>query len=131
MSLPALREHTAAVIARLQGLGLAVGDGEAPAGNPEKYAVVYPIVGGSSSGVLAALHDDAVLIYQVTCVGTTRLQAQWVEDKAMGLLAGFTVSGRSIPYVDVENYGGLFRDDTTSPPRYYTTPRFRFTSTPA
>jgi hypothetical protein len=131
MSLPALREHTAAVITRLQALGLAVGDGEAPSGTAPPYVVVYPITGGQSRGVLSALHDDAELVYQVTCVGTTRLQAQWLEDKAMGLLAGFTVSGRSIARVDVENYGGLFRDDTKSPPVYTTVPRFRVLTTPS
>jgi hypothetical protein len=131
MSLPALRDHTAGVIARLQALGLTVGDGEAPAGVDPPYVVAYPITGGASYGVLGAPDDDAELVYQVTCVGTTRLQAQWLEDKAMGLLAGFTVTGRSIARVDVENYGGLFRDDSKSPPVYSSVPRFRLYTTPA
>lgn len=131
MSLPAQREHTTAVITRLQALGLAVGDAQAPSATAPPYVVVYPITGGRSSGVLGAPDDIAELVYQVTCVGTTRLQAQWLEDKAMGLLAGFTVTGRKVARVDVENYGGVFRDDTKAPPLYSTTPRFRLYSTPA
>lgn len=130
MSLPVVREHTDAVIARLQALGLSVGDAQAPVGVPP-YVVVYPITGGSSSGVLGAPDDDAELVVQVTCVGVSRKQAQWLEDKAMGLLTGFSVAGRSIARVDVENYGGTFRDDTKSPPLYSAVPRFRLYSTPA
>jgi hypothetical protein len=130
MSLPALRDHTAAIVARLAALGLAVGDGEAPHVAPP-YTVVYPITGGASYGTLGAPDDDAELVYQVTCVGTTRLQAEWLEDKTMGLLAGFTVTGRSIARVDIENYGGVFRDDSKSPPLYSAVPRFRVYSTPA
>lgn len=131
MSLPVLRVHTDAVIARLQALGLMVGDAEAPAGSPQKYAVVYPIAGGSSSGVLGAPDDNAELVVQVTCVGVSREQAEWVQDKAMGLLTGFSVTGRKIARVDVENYGGVVRDDDKSPPLFYSFPRFRLYSTPA
>lgn len=131
MSLPIIREHTAAVIAALQGFGLSVGDAQAPAGVSEKYAVVFPIAGGDSYGTLAARNDDAELIYQVTCVGETREQAEWVADKAMGLLAGFAVSGRSVPVVALESMPGIQRDDAKSPPLYYATPRFRVFSTPS
>jgi hypothetical protein len=131
MSLPVLREHTDGVIARLQALGLAVGDGEAPSATVPPYVVVYPIAGGRSTGTLGAPDDDAELVYQVTCIGTSRKQAQWLEDKVSGLLAGFAVTGRSVARVEVESYGGMVREDQKSPPLYLATPRFRLYSTPA
>ncbi len=126
-----MREHTDAVIARLQALGLTVGDAEAPVGAAPPYAVVYPIAGGQTGGVLAAPDDDAELVVQVTCVGTSRKQAEWLEDKAMGLLTSLSVTGRSVPRVALDSFGGVFRDDAKSPPLYVAVPRFRIYSTPA
>lgn len=131
MSLPVIREHTDGVIAALQGFGVTTGDAQAPTGASEKYAVVYAIPGGNAYGTLGARHDDAELIYQVTCVGKDRKQAEWVADKAMGLLAGFAVTGRSVPVVELESAPGIQRDDTKSPPLFYSTPRFRLFTTPA
>jgi hypothetical protein len=128
--LPVLRTHTSAVITRLQALGVAVGDAQAPTGNPP-YCVVYQVAGGDTYGPLAAQNDDAELIYQVTCVGTSREQAQWLADKTMGLLSGITVTGRSLPLVTVEMVPGIQRDDKVSPPVFWAAPRFRLFSTPS
>lgn len=81
-------------------------------------------------GTLGSPHDDARLVYQVTCVGKTREQAGWVADKSMTLLDLFPVVSRSVTFVDVD-MPGIIRDDKESPPLFYSTPRFTITSTPA
>ena len=115
-------------VAKLQSLGLTVGDAAAPA-SPPPYVVVYQIPGGGFSGQLGRINDDAEIVYQVTCVGVSRQQAEWLEDKANGLLTGITVSGRSIPLIRTDGLGGIRRDDSIQPPVFVATPRFRFYST--
>jgi hypothetical protein len=131
VSLPAVREHTDAVIAALEGLELAVGDAIAPDQDPP-YVVVYPIPGGGSTGTLGAQHDDAILVYQVTCVGSSREQAEWLADKALELLEGsLSVDGRRVCNVDLDMHGGVQRDDQVTPPVFWSMPRFRITTTPS
>lgn len=123
------REHTDGVIAALEAANLTVGDGEAPSGSPP-YAVVYPIPGGRAFGSLSEPHEDAELVYQVTCVGLTREQAEWVADKSMALLDGVTVEDRVIAFVELDSMGGARRDTTVTPAVWQATPRFRLKSTP-
>lgn len=127
------RVVTDAIRTKLTGLGLSVGDAQAPSGSPP-YVVPYAIAGGGTSGTLGAPDDDAELVYQVTCVGTTREQAEWLENKVLTGLLGqgtITVTGRSTPRVDSDGFGGIFRDDTKSPPLFSAAPRFRVYSTPS
>jgi hypothetical protein len=135
--MPSLRDHTDAVIARLEELDLLVGDAKKPEGAGDqddgsfvKYAVVYPIAGGTSSGTLGDLHGDAELIYQVTCVGKSREQAQWVADAALGLLDGLSVPERHIPFIALDIPPGIERDDKQTPPLFIAAPRFRIITTP-
>jgi hypothetical protein len=125
------REHTDAVVAKLETLDLPVGDGKRPEGDDARYCVVYPIPGGSLDGTLEDPNEDAELVFQVTCVGTTREQAEWVSDKVLGLLTGMTVAGRHIARIYLDSFSGVRRDDTLSPPMFIGTPRFRVMSTPA
>jgi hypothetical protein len=126
-----LRTHTNAVIQFLESLGLAVGDAEAPEQDPP-YVVVYPIPGGDTTGTLANPDDDVVLVYQVTCVGTDRRQAEWLADKAFALVAGdLAVPERRVLRVAPDMHGGVQRDDQATPPIFWSAPRFRITSTPA
>lgn len=124
------RLATDAVKAKLATFGLTVGDGQAPASAPP-YVVVYPIAGGATSGTLGDLDRHAELMFQVTCVGTTREQAEWLENKAMGLLGTgtVTITGRVVNRVSLDSFGGVLRDDTKSSPLYMAVPRFRLLST--
>lgn len=130
MAVAVLRTHTDAIIAALEAQGLTVGDAVAPQASPP-YVVVYPIAGGDMYGPLGAKDDDAELIYQVTCVGSSREQAEWLADKANALLGGFTVTGRSVPLVTMDVVPGIFRDDSTGTPIYTAAPRFRVFTTPS
>lgn len=131
------REHTDAVITALEDAGLTVGDGEAPAdagrqadGSFDHYVVVYSIPGGARSGTLEAPFEDGDLIFQVTCVGESRRQAEWLVDKAEDILDGVTVAGRRI-HAMPESNPGVTRDDDLSPPLFYATPRYRLMTTPS
>lgn len=135
MSPPDVREHTDAVITVLEALDLKVGDA-VWSGNPEDdapYVVVYPIPGGSTSGTLGAPDDDAEIVIQVSCVGKSREQAEWLADKAKGLLGIGTldVDSRYIPLVSLDMFGGIMRDDSVTPPLFTAAPRFRIITTPA
>ena len=129
MSLPIVRDHTNGIISALEA-ELVVGDAVAPDVDPP-YAVVYPVPGGSTSGTLADPDDDAVFVYQVTCVGKSREQAEWIADKVLQLLqAGVTGPGRRVLRVSPDMHGGIQRDDQVTPPVFASFPRFRIISTP-
>lgn len=126
MSTVKTREHTDAIVAALVSGGLSVGDAVAPDPAPDGgYAVVYQLLGGQVAPRLGAPADDAFLAYQVTCVGKSREQAEWVADKAIEILVGgISVAGRRT-HVTVDFHGGVLRDDQQTPPIFYSTPRFR------
>jgi hypothetical protein len=126
------RIATDGIRAKLATFGLTVGDGQAPTG-PPPYVVVYPVAGGRTTGTLGDLDGDAELVFQVTCVGMSREQAQWLENKTLGLLGvgTVTITGRIVNRVSLEGFGGIFRDDTKSQPLFMAVPRFRVLSTPS
>jgi hypothetical protein len=132
------REHTDAVIAALEAVGLLVGDGEAPTedhghqddGSFINYVVVYPLPGGTRSGNLDDPYGDAQLPFQVTCVGRSRRQAQWLLDEVEVILDGVTVAGRSIHPMPDSN-PGVVRDDDLGKPLFYATPRYKLKTTPS
>lgn len=133
MPAPAIRKHTDALVQALKDSGgITVADGDA--GDLEApYVVVYRIPGGDSYGTLADLNEDAELIYQVTCVGLNRAQAEWLVDKVTDvvLLTGFTVTGRTIAQVTVEDYAGVIVDREVDPHLFTATPRYRIFTTPS
>jgi len=97
------------------------------------YRIVYPIPGGLFDGTLGCPSDDASLTWQVTCVGATREQCEWVVDETHASLVEqpLTVAGRFIDRVwsDMAG-GGARRDDEVQPPVFIATPRYRVESTP-
>lgn len=132
------RDHTDAVIAALTAGDLTVGDHKAPDGAGRQgdgafreYVVVYRIPGGRRSGNLEDPYGDAEFIYQITCVGTSRRQAEWLADNVDELLlAGVDVDGRSVRVVPHGNPGDP-REDDVNPSIFSATPRYRLMSTPS
>jgi hypothetical protein len=99
----------------------------------KKYCIVYPLPGGVFDGTLGCPDDDASLIWQVTCVGATRPQCEWVADKVNETLVGqpLTIPGRYVTRVQADMAGGgVRRDDTVQPPVFIATPRYRIDSVP-
>lgn len=134
MSIAALRPHTDAVITAVETIGKPVGDADAE-GLTAPYYVVYPIPGGRRGGTLANPHEDSDIVYQVTCVGETREQTEWLLDEVTEALLGWggsgAVPGRSITFVDISDHPGVRPDRSVTPPVYFATPRFTISSRPA
>lgn len=133
------REHTNAVVAALEGAGLVVGRGvrtASPDGSgaelPPPCVVVHPIPGGRRFGDLDDHVKHADLVYQLTCVGETQAQAEWVRDKTEVLYTGITVADRHIDIVR-DDFGSSDArlDGTVEPAVFVAMPRYRIASSPA
>jgi hypothetical protein len=136
---------TDAVIAALETAGLLVGDGEKPVGGgwedaPREsdfvpYVVVYSLLGGTTDGTIADPDDDAWPVFQLTSVGGTRGQAEWIGDVARSvMLSGSLVKvigTRRCLRVLIDVLGGAQRDDSEQPAIFYVPERYRLSTTPA
>jgi hypothetical protein len=132
---------TDALLVALRAAWTYVGDGEAPdplppndnAGRPTvPYAVLYPAGLGPTEGPVSNRNADARPLYQLTCVGGTRQQAEWLSDKLRPvLLTPPSVSGWNVAEPVVETSQPVRRDDSTAPPLLYTADQVRFFITPA
>jgi hypothetical protein len=133
--------HTQAVIDRLTDQlpdPVVVYDAEVPTDPPQAYCVVYPDPGVRARSALAAISDELSMLVQVTCVGTTRRQAQDVADRAAGALVDhrLSVSGRQCWPITQEASVPVERDDqtrdpATDRPRFYAVLQVRVRSTAA
>lgn len=132
-----------ALVSELESTGAPIGDGEQPSGTGWQgtpgqstfvgYIVVHCISGGISDGTLAAAHDDPQYIYQLSCHGATRAQAQLLADLSRPVMLGFrnvALDGIQVMHVDVEMEGGSRRVDTIQPAQYQAVPRYRVYATP-
>lgn len=150
IDLAKLNPHTTAIVDALDAVlktfdagspGLAAlggGEGWGWQGKPleskfKPYCIVYPLPGGVFDGPLGCPDNDASLIWQVTCVGATRPQCEWVVDKVNATLVGqpLTIPNRYVTRVQADMAGGgARRDDTVQPPVFIATPRCRVDSVP-
>lgn len=141
MSLADPRTHSDALVAQIEAAGVVVGDAAPPTvaygwqGAPGQsvfvpYAIVYPLT-QSFDGGLGCPDADSDFEWQVTCVGESREQADWVRAKVDAALIGqtLTVSGRYVPRIRSSGGAGTRRDDTTQPPLFISTPRYAAMST--
>jgi hypothetical protein len=129
------RTETDAVIALLEAVGLTVGDavGETETGTKltAPYVVVYP---GSAmfDGPVHGQDDDASGLYQLTCVGSARQQAEWVRDEARDAFTTLTLADRELTQPpELEFSQGVRRDNDVEPPLFYAVDLYRVRSTPA
>lgn len=88
---------TDALIAMLAaGTGKPCGDHDIPPGASlvEGYSIVYTVDGGSYEGApLWAPESDAILVYQVSSVGSLRSQAEWIADRVRRTLCSRVPKG--------------------------------------
>lgn len=116
-----------ALIARLETeTARPIGDAEAPADTTEPYAFVSPLIDEPSEGPLndpTQVVDDA---FQVTCVGESRRQAQWMQQKVRAALLGWipTVAGVGTFPVQLLSGSGVTQDSSVEPPVFISTDRF-------
>lgn len=146
MSLVRAGAVTDAVLALARATGIPVGDGVKAEGGADAgwqgapgqssfvgYAVLHHIEGGRTYGTIAGPNENADLLYQVTCVGATRAQAEQVADdlrEALELQYPQLADAREVMLLTVDFLGGARRDDSVSPAVWITTDRFRVMTTP-
>lgn len=106
--------------------GKNIGEAQAPASVVLPYAVIYPLSDEAKDGSLSNPVEIAVWAWQVTCVGSTMDQAQWMQHKVRQALLGWTptVAGLGTTPVDLLDGAGVTRDDSIQPPLFYSTDRF-------
>lgn len=133
--------HSAALRARLEVTGLAVGAGVAPdgvgwQGAPNAstfvgYLVLHSLTGGTVDGSIVA-DEDIDWRWQVTAVGGTYDQCELVGDKARAVLLGtpLTVSGRQVLWLRIDTPDGPRRDDAVQDPVWISTEVYRLATTP-
>ncbi|MCX4749235.1 hypothetical protein OG455_27645 [Kitasatospora sp. NBC_01287] len=97
------------------GYGAAPATADKPTGNTVPYTVLYPQGGTASGPPFGESEGDGRIVYQVTSIGTTAEQVEWMADKVriavFGKLpkggyatpivaAGHTVIGRELDKED-------------------------------
>jgi hypothetical protein len=133
---PAGRPHTVGVIAALQAVGLTVGDavGALDTTATQKWAVVYGGGVGLLDGTLRDERSDASPVIQVTSVGTTAEQSEWVADTVRRTLLArpvtLAVSHRRVLSISVQASQPTRRDDDVHPPLFYGVDLYRISTTP-
>lgn len=101
MSFVQQRELTDAMIDLLErGTGKLVGDHKAPIrpdGMPESdyfpHCILYAVPGTLFDGSLKDASEDALVNYQVTSVGLTRVQCEWMADRVRAVMLSRTPQG--------------------------------------
>jgi len=132
---PAARPHTVGVLAALRTAGLAVGDAVAPDTTAtQKWAVVYGGGVGLLDGTMRDERSNASPVIQVTSVGTTAEQSEWVADTVRRTLLArpitLAVANRRVLSVSVEASQPTRRDDDVHPPLFYGVDLYRISTTP-
>ncbi|MFF7586754.1 hypothetical protein ACFZCK_04575 [Kitasatospora purpeofusca] len=75
------------------GYGVVPAAGALPTGAAFPYSVLYPLGGTSDGPPFGDADADARLLYQVTSIGQSAEQAEWMGDKVRSTLLGRTGAG--------------------------------------
>lgn len=123
------RLQTNAIIARLEDQTTRpVGDAQAPADTTRPYTVVYSLDDDPGEASQTDPHMVANPAFQVTSVGDTRDQAQWMQKQARDALLGWVpiVTGYRSGPVEGLLSGRIQRDPDIEPPLFSAVDRFTF-----
>jgi hypothetical protein len=132
VSIASGRPETNGLLAALQAAHSRVGDAVAPDDTTTPYAVLYPAGSGSLTGSVARPHEDRPGLYQITCVGKHRQEAEWLAEKLRAVVLGpLSITGRRVLQASLETSQPVRRDDSTSPPLFYAADQYRLWTTPA
>ncbi len=121
-----MRLLTNAVLTRLKTntASMKIGDGQAPADDTRPYAVLYALDDAERVGDMSAAVDvTGWFEFQITSVGDTREQAEWLADllRTHILAVKLTPSGFVMfPWRNVVT-NLPERDDDVQPPLFYVT----------
>lgn len=100
------------------------GDGEAPEPTPQRYAVLYASPGSRTAGDVAGTYDLTEHRFQVTSVGSTPAQVDWVAQRTENALLGLVLTVPGLSCGPIEGYEpDLIRRDDDNPngPVFYGT----------
>ncbi len=117
-----MRVLTDAVLAVLVAAGTEkIGDATAPADDARPYAVLYPMDDSERDGDFVDTQRTAWFEYQITSVGDTREQAEWLADRLRTVLLAADLSPSGFRMYPFEKVVGLItdRDDDVQPPLFY------------
>ncbi len=121
-----MRLLTNAVLTKLKtnSGSIKIGDGQAPADDDRPYAVLYALDDAERAGDMSSAVDvTGWFEFQITSVGDTREQAEWLADllRTLMMSASLTPSGFVMfPWRNlVTNLPE--RDDDEQPPLFYVT----------
>lgn len=118
-----------AILARLTGSGVTVGDGQAPTDAETPYAVLHALAEDDDPeayGTLADPHSATIFHFQLTCVGATATEARGLQAKVRTALQGWipTVAGMTCGQVAHEPGLPDQIDDPTLPAQVLAFERF-------
>ena len=105
----ATRPLYASITTRLVTTGKAVGQAVRPDGATPPYMVLYPREDLATEGGLGDPNEIRVVQFQVTSVGDTLEEADWMRHKAQVALLGFSPTGGG-PIL-LEFAANVLRDD--------------------
>lgn len=127
--------YSGIISALATGTGKQVGDGAAPSAAVLPFAVVYPIGDVDREAAMNELLKDGDLVteVQVTSVGESREQAQWMSGQIREEFIASAISWatRKITLVELDDGNAVERDDDVQPPLFYGIDSFLVFSTPA
>lgn len=132
MTAPSLAPVTTAFLEQIRAAtGRPIGDLAAPPAADVPYGFLAKI-DTRWSGSLRNAHEVAQIVYQLTCVGVTTEQVEWLEHAARVALAtppavtGWVLSHFRTP----DQPGGIRIDQDVNPPLAYSTPQWRLWAQP-
>jgi hypothetical protein len=117
-----VRPLAAAVTTQLETTGKTVGQAISPGGNPP-YMVLYPQSDAGTEGSLSDPHQIVTQTFSVNAVGDSMEEAGWMQEKARGVLVGWTPGITGASPIQLDFGSGVFRDPDG--PVFYTTDRYR------
>lgn len=116
----------AAITTQLETTGKQVGQATASELNDPPYMVLFPLPDGQNDASLSDSHASAWQLFQVTCVGDTMEEAEWMQHESRLALADFTPAVLGATRVELDLGSGVRRDDDGV--RFFTTDRFRIST---
>lgn len=133
---PSIAPITAAVVAALETTGRPIGRNGAPPTGPDGVSTPYAFVTRTAqtwTGSWANAAEMASIAYQVTCVGATDDEVEWMYARARDVLADAPVVAgwEFIEWLAPEVDPGVRPDDDDPNERLlFTTPIWRLTAMP-
>lgn len=111
-----------AITTLLATTGKEVGGAQRPEAADPPYMVLYPLPDDRNEGSISDPHQIAIQLFQVTCVGDTMAEAQWMQAKSREALLGVIPAFAGATPIELALGSVVLRDPDGVV--FYTTDRF-------